>query len=73
MKKRTAQIIRAGKKLPSPKRKDVLNWLKEIWDEFQVEIVKNSFTGSGYYVEDGVVYKAKTESEYDYNELFNQI
>ena len=45
-------LLESGKKLPSPKWKDVLNWLKEIWDTILVEIVKNSFTGSGYYFED---------------------
>ena len=47
-------LLESGKKLPSPKRKDVLNWLKEVWDTFLVEICKNSFTGSGYYFEDGI-------------------
>ncbi len=43
----------------------MLIWLKEIWDEFPVEIVKNSFTGSGYYFEDGIDYSGETESESD--------
>ena len=33
-----------GEKLPTPKRQDILVWLKEIWDEFPVSIVRNSFT-----------------------------
>ena len=52
-----------GMKMPSPKRQDVLIWLKRIWDEFPVEIVKNSFTGSGYLFEDGIDYSGETESE----------
>ena len=31
--------------LESGKKYHVLDWLKEIWDTFPVEIVKNSFTG----------------------------
>ena len=58
-------LLLPGEKLPCPKRKDVLIWLKEIWDEFPVEIVKNSFTGSGYYFEDGIDYSGETESESD--------
>ena len=62
------KLLESGKKLPSPKRKDVLNWLKEIKDKFRVEIVKNSFTGSGYNFEDVVDYSAETESESDDDE-----
>ena len=47
----------------APERKDVLLWLKKIWEEFPVEIVKNSFTGSGYYFEDGIDYSGEMESE----------
>ncbi len=35
------------KKLPTPKRIDVLGWLKTIWNEFLNQIEHNSFTGSG--------------------------
>ena len=51
--------------MPSPSRKDTVGWLKEIWDQFRVEIVKNSFTGSGYFFEDTVDYSRDTESESD--------
>ena len=68
MEKKTAQIIRVWKRLPSPKRKDVLNWLKEVWDKIRVGIDKNSFTESRYYFEDGVDYSAETESESDDDE-----
>ena len=54
-----------GQKIPSPKRKDVCDWLKKIWAVFPVEIVKNSFTGSGYYYIDGIDYTGETESESD--------
>ena len=46
----------------------MLNWLKEIWDMFPVEIIKNSFTGSGYYLEDGIDWSAEMESEFDDDE-----
>ena len=58
LEKRIVQFIRVVEKLPSPKRKDVLNWLKEIWDMFPVEIVKDSFTGSGYDFEELYVTRA---------------
>ncbi len=31
-----------GEELPAPQRIDVLNWLKQIWEEFRLKIVKNS-------------------------------
>ena len=37
-----------GAKLLSLKRIDVLGWFNTIWDEFRVEIVKNSITGCGH-------------------------
>ena len=46
-----------------PKRKDVILWLKKIWEEFPVEMMKNSFTGSEYCFEDGIDYSGETESE----------
>ena len=63
------KLLESG--ISSSKRKDVLNWFKEIWDKFLVEVVKNSFTGSGYYFEDGIDYSAETESESDDDEKFN--
>ena len=56
-------LLESGKKLLSPKRKDILNWLKEIWDTYPVEIVTNPFTGSGYYFEHGIDWSAEMESE----------
>ena len=50
-------------KLPAPKRKDVLNWLKTIWEAFPPSIVQNSFTGSGYYFEDNADYSGDTDSD----------
>ena len=38
-------VLTPGDKLPTPKRFDVLTWLKKIWDEFPAEIVRNSFKG----------------------------
>ena len=58
-------LLKSGKRLPSPKRKDVLNWLEEICDLFPVEIVKNSFTESGYYFEDGIDWNAEIGSKSD--------
>ena len=49
--------------MPCPKRKEILQWLEVIWEEFPIEIVKNSFTGSGYVYEDGVDYSGETESD----------
>lgn len=48
--------LNTEQKIPSQKPIDVLRWLKSIWQEFPVGIVKNSFTGSGYYLEDGIDY-----------------
>ena len=50
-------------KLPVPKRKGVLNWLKAIRDEFPSYIVQDSFTGSGYFYEGNVHYSGDTESD----------
>ena len=49
--------------MPSPSRKDVACWLKEIWDEFPTEIVKNPSTGKGCFFENPVDYSGDTESE----------
>ena len=57
-----------GQKLPTPTRKDIVGWLKQIWDEFPVQIVKNSFTGSGYFYEDTVDYSGDTESDSELDE-----
>ena len=43
-----------GQKIPSPKQKEVLYWLKNIWESFPVEIVKTSLISSGYWDEDGI-------------------
>ena len=55
--------LEPGEKLLAPKRKDMLLWLKTIWESFPTEIVQFSFTGSGYYFEDNVDYSGDTESE----------
>ena len=52
-----------GEKLARPTRKEILLWLLEIWEQFPTEIVKYSFTASGYVFEDGVDYTVDTESE----------
>ena len=57
--------LRPGQLLPSPTRKDIVNWLDEIWQQFPVQIVKNSFRGSGYFFENTVDYSGETESESD--------
>ena len=57
--------LSAGDTIRSPKRKDVFEWVKKIWEKFPVEIVKNSFIGSGYYFEEGIDYSGETESESD--------
>ena len=49
--------------MPSPSRKGVVVWLKEIWDEVPIKITENSFTGSTYFFEDAVEYSRDTESE----------
>ena len=54
-----------GRKLPSPNRKDILLWLRKIWREFSVSIVRYLFVGSGYYYEDGIDYNRETESDSD--------
>ena len=52
--------LRSGELMPSPARKEVVRSLKEIWDQFPIEIVKNSFTGSGYFFEDTVDYRGSS-------------
>ena len=59
------RLLTPGSKLPTPTRIGVLNWLKKIWKEFPTQIVQNSFTGSGYFYEDGIDYSGETESESD--------
>ena len=51
--------------MPSPSREDVACWLKEIRDEFPIEIFKSSFTRSGYFFENTEDYSGDTESESD--------
>ena len=50
---------------------EIVCWLKEIWEWFPLQIVKNLFGGSGYFVEDTVDYSGDTESESDV-EFINQ-
>ncbi len=47
------------------KRANVLLWLKQLWDEFPVQIVQNSFKGCGYAFEYGIDYSGDTDSESD--------
>ena len=54
-----------GQLMPTPTRKEILCWLKEIWEQFPLEIVKNSFTGNGYFFEDTFDYSGDIESESD--------
>ena len=51
--------------MPSPSRKDMVGYLKHIWDEFPIEIFKNSLTRSGSFFEDTADYSGDTESESD--------
>ena len=51
--------------MPSPKRKEILEWLKNIRKRFPVEIVKNFFIGYGYFLEDGINYEMEVETESD--------
>ena len=53
-------LLIPGGLIPTPKRKDILEWLKKIWDEFSTEIVQNSFIGSGYVYENNVHYSGAT-------------
>ncbi len=48
--------LNSGEKLPAPGRIDILMLLKQIWEEFPVEVVQNSFKGCGYVFEDEVDY-----------------
>ena len=36
-----------GSRLPLPKRREILEMLKIIWTQFETEIVRNAFRGSG--------------------------
>ena len=54
-----------GQKIPCPMRKDICDWLKEIWAQFPVKIVKNSFAGKGYFNIDGIDNTGETESRSD--------
>ena len=49
--------------MPAAKQLDILNWLKQIWIEFPIEIVQNSFKGCKYVFEDELEYNKVTESE----------
>ena len=57
--------LRPGQLLPSPTRKNIAEWPEEIWQQFPVQIVKNSFRGSGYFFKDTIDYSGETESESD--------
>ncbi len=65
MRWKTARYAGIGpaSKLPTPKRVDVVEWLNEVWNNFQSDIVRNSFRGSGYYYDTNVDYSMETESE----------
>ena len=49
--------------MPAVKQLDILNWLKQMWIEFPIGIVQNSFKGCGYVLEDELDYSMDTESE----------
>ena len=51
--------------MPTPTGKEILCWLKEMWEQFPSEIVKNSFTGRSYFFGDAVDYYGETASESD--------
>ena len=55
--------LAVGAKLPARKRDDFLGWLKKIWYQLPVEIIKNSFKGWAYVFEEGKDYGIETESE----------
>ncbi len=57
--------LQPGQLLPSRTKKEIVRWLKAIWEEFPIQIVKNSFRGSGYFFEDTIDYSGETESESD--------
>ena len=46
-------------------QKEILFWLKEISEQFPLEIAKNSFSWSGYFFEYTVDYSRHRESESD--------
>ena len=39
--------------------------VEKFWSEFPIQIVRNSFTASGYFYENGIDYFGETESESD--------
>ena len=51
--------------------KRCLSLTEKIWDEFSLEIVKNSFLGSRYCYIDGIDYSGETESESDLERVLN--
>ena len=57
--------LRPGELFPSPTSKQIFSWLLDIWKEFPIQIVKNSFTGSRYFHHDTFDYSGDTESESD--------
>ena len=57
--------LNPGQKLFAPKYADKLNWLKKMWQEFTMQIVKNSFKGCGYVLEGGIDDTVDTQSESD--------
>ena len=52
-----------GDRLPTPKRKDILEWLSTIWEAIPTEAVKTAFTASGYVFQESVDYTGATESD----------
>ena len=57
--------LRPVQLLTSLTRKDIVEWLDEIWQQFPFQIVENPFRGSGYFFEDTIDYSDETESESD--------
>ena len=57
--------LRPAELLPPPTRKQIVSWLQDIWEKFPIQIVTNSFTENGYFLDDTVDYYGDAESESD--------
>ena len=52
--------------------REIVCWLKKIWEQFPLEIVKNLFTGGGYFFENTADHSRDTKSESDVESLNQQ-
>ena len=71
------RTIAFGDKLTIPKRADILEWISEVWERFQSEIVKNTFKGKDKFLRKELITVVKRNlnlmSRNQYNKLVCRI